>query len=38
LDRSALSPGLAGRELGWSPQVSLADGVARVLDWFRAHR
>jgi UDP-glucose 4-epimerase len=38
LDRSALSPGLAGRELGWSPQVGLDAGVARVLDWFRARR
>jgi UDP-glucose 4-epimerase len=38
LDRSALSPQLARRELGWSPQVSLDDGVTRVLDWFRANR
>jgi UDP-glucose 4-epimerase len=35
LDRSALDPGLARETLGWSPQVSLDDGVAHVLDWFR---
>lgn len=38
LDRSALSPSLAGEQLGWRPQVSLDDGVARVLDWFRTRR
>lgn len=38
LDRSALSPRLAGEALGWSPQVDLDTGVARVLDWFRTHR
>jgi len=25
----------AARELGWQPQVSLADGLARTLDWYR---
>jgi UDP-glucose 4-epimerase len=35
LDRSALDPGLAHQTLGWSPQMSLDDGVAHVLDWFR---
>ena len=35
LDRSALDRAKATTELGWTPQVSLDDGVARVLDWFR---
>lgn len=35
LDRSALDRSKATEALGWSPQVSLDDGVARVLDWFR---
>ena len=38
LARSALAVDRARRELGWSPQVELADGTARVLDWFRAQR
>jgi UDP-glucose 4-epimerase len=36
LARSALDPGRAGAELGWQPRVSLQDGVARTVDWFRA--
>jgi UDP-glucose 4-epimerase len=36
LARSALDPGRAGAELGWQPQVSLQEGVARTVDWFRA--
>jgi UDP-glucose 4-epimerase len=36
LARSSLNPGLAGRELGWSPATSLAEGTAAVLDWFRS--
>jgi dTDP-glucose 4,6-dehydratase len=28
---------LAGDVLGWKPEVSLADGLARTIDWFRAH-
>ena len=36
LARSALSPGRAKAELDWAPQVSLDDGVARTVDWFRA--
>jgi UDP-glucose 4-epimerase len=36
LARSALNPGRARTELGWEPQVSLRDGVARAVDWFRA--
>jgi nucleoside-diphosphate-sugar epimerase len=35
LSRSALDPGRAGRELGWAPTTSLADGTVAVLDWFR---
>ena len=38
LDRSALSPALAERALGWSPQVTLDEGVAEVLTWFRTRR
>ena len=38
LGRSALDPSRAADELGWVPQVSLADGVGRVLDWFRERR
>ena len=38
LARSALAVDRARRELGWAPQVELADGTARVLDWFRAQR
>ena len=36
LDRSCLDAGKAQRELGWSPQVPLADGVKAVLDWSRS--
>jgi nucleoside-diphosphate-sugar epimerase len=28
----------AGRLLGWSPQVTLADGVQRTVDWHRENR
>ena len=35
LDRIALDPAAAGRELGWAPAIDLATGTARVLDWFR---
>jgi UDP-glucose 4-epimerase len=38
LARSALAVDLAAAELGWSPQVSLADGSRRVLDWFATTR
>ena len=38
LDRSSLSPALAGEVLGWRPQVDLVDGTTRVLDWFRENR
>jgi UDP-glucose 4-epimerase len=36
LDRSALDGSRATEYLGWEPQVSLDEGVSRVLDWFRA--
>jgi dTDP-glucose 4,6-dehydratase len=26
---------LARAELGWTPQVDLADGLRRTIDWFR---
>ena len=31
---SVLDPGLAARELGWTPSVSLAEGIARTWQWF----
>jgi UDP-glucose 4-epimerase len=33
--RSCLSPALAKRMLSWSPRVSLEEGLARTLDFFR---
>lgn len=27
---------LAMRRLGWSPEVSLNDGLARTIEWFRS--
>jgi UDP-glucose 4-epimerase len=36
--RSCVSPAAAGRVLGWRPEVPLADGLARTLEWFRAQR
>ncbi len=35
LARSALDPARAAIQLGWSPWTDLAEGTARVLDWFR---
>jgi dTDP-glucose 4,6-dehydratase len=29
---------LAARELGWSPQVRLEDGLKRTIEWFRAQQ
>jgi UDP-glucose 4-epimerase len=37
LDRIALAIGRAEEQLGWKPQVDLATGTQRVLDWFRSH-
>jgi UDP-glucose 4-epimerase len=34
LQRSVLDPGLAGRELGWQPEVSLEDGLRAAWQFF----
>jgi UDP-glucose 4-epimerase len=36
LRRSVLDVALAGRELGWQPEVSLDDGLRRTWDWIRS--
>jgi UDP-glucose 4-epimerase len=36
LARSALDPTRARTELGWEPRVTLDEGVARTVDWFRS--
>lgn len=36
--RSAISPARAARELGWSPQTKLADGLAETFSYFRTSR
>ncbi len=33
--RSVIDAGLIGRELGWKPEVALADGLARTVEYFR---
>ncbi len=35
--RYALDCGRARAELGWTPAVRLADGLARTVDWYRGH-
>ncbi|MDR7301854.1 NAD-dependent epimerase/dehydratase family protein [Haloactinomyces albus] len=35
---SALDAGAAARELGWKPEVTIADGVARTVEYFRSRR
>jgi len=36
--RSCVDPSLAARTIGWRPEVSLGDGLARTLAWFRERR
>jgi UDP-glucose 4-epimerase len=36
LQRIVVDPSKAGRELGWSPQVGLDDGLKQTVAWFRA--
>jgi UDP-glucose 4-epimerase len=36
--RSCIDPSAAARAIGWRPEVGLADGLARTLEWFRARR
>ncbi len=38
LRRISLDSGLAARELGWRPNVSLDEGLKRTVEWFRANR
>lgn len=33
--RSVISPALAGKVIGWRPEVTLADGIRRTVDFFR---
>ena len=35
--RSCLDPSRAHARLGWRPATSLADGLARTVEWFRSH-
>jgi UDP-glucose 4-epimerase len=37
LDRSCLDAGKAERELGWTPHVSLEDGVRATLEWSKSN-
>jgi UDP-glucose 4-epimerase len=36
LARSALNPGFANEQLGWTPQTTLEAGAIATLDWFRS--
>jgi UDP-glucose 4-epimerase len=36
--RSCIDPALAARALDWRPEVSIAAGLARTFEWFRARR
>ncbi len=35
--RYALDDAATREELGWAPQVSLADGISRTIEWYRSH-
>ena len=35
LQRSAVEPGRAAAELGWSPRISLTEGIRKVIQWIR---
>ncbi len=36
--RSCIDPSAAASAIGWRPEVALADGLARTLEWFRSRR
>ncbi|MDA8399423.1 MAG: GDP-mannose 4,6-dehydratase [Actinomycetota bacterium] len=36
--RSCLCPAQARQHLGWSPQITLSEGIATVVEWFRQHQ
>jgi UDP-glucose 4-epimerase len=36
--RSCVDASAAGRTIGWRPEVTLADGLSRTLEWFRTRR
>ena len=36
LQRIVVDPSKAGRELGWSPQIDLDDGLKQTVAWFKA--
>ncbi len=36
--RSCIDPSAAERAIGWRPEVGLANGLERTLEWFRARR
>ncbi|HTN53528.1 MAG TPA: NAD-dependent epimerase/dehydratase family protein [Anaeromyxobacter sp.] len=36
--RSCVDPSAAAAAIGWRPEVTLADGLARTLEWFRGRR
>lgn len=38
IDRQAVDPGKLQRLTGWVPQVSLDDGLAHTIAWYREHR
>lgn len=36
--RSCVDPAAAAKAIGWRPEVTLADGLGRTFDWFKARR